>query len=297
MRPRTPALVVALLLLAAACGPDAATATAPTPPGASTTTDVAAPPAAGPPPTTPQPTEPPTTTTTVPPLAPTGAGALTGATVVVDPGHNGANFLYPEETARPVDAGGYPSESCNTTGTSSADGFTESAFNWDVAGLLVDELRARGATVVLTRSSDDGWGPCIDQRGKVAWQNGAAALVSIHADGNDPAASGYHVIRPGLVPGYTDDVVAPSRALATEVSDRLAAAGFVPADYVRGAPVVERADLATLNNARVPAVMVEAGNLRNPEEAARLRDPVVQQALALALADAIAAFVAAGGSG
>ena len=35
-------------------------------------------------------------------------------------------------------------------------------------------------------------------------------------------------------------------------------------------------DLATLNNARVPAVMVEAGNLRNPEKAARLRDPVVQ---------------------
>ena len=281
-------LVAIALLTGAACGPDAATASDPITtldPGTASSTK--APSVVADPPVT----EPPTTTTTVPPMPPTGTGPLTGATVVVDPGHNGANYLHPEETARPVDAGGYPSESCNTTGTSGADGTTESAFNWEVGILLVDELRARGATVVLTRSSDDGWGPCIDQRGKVAWQNGADALISIHADGNEPTASGYHVIRPGPVAGYTDEIVAPSRALATEVSDRLAAAGFAPADYVRGAPVVERADLATLNNARVPAVMVEAGNLRNPEEAARLRDPVVQAALAAALADAVTTFV------
>lgn len=207
--------------------------------------------------------------------------------MVIDPGHNGHNFLHPEATSRPVDAGGYPSESCNTTGTAALDGTTESALNWDVGQRVVAELRTRGATVVLTRADDEGWGPCNDQRGKVAAATGAAALVSVHADGSDiPGAHGFHVVHPGPVPGYTDGIVGPSARFADLVADRLLAAGAVPATYVRGAPVVERDDLVTLTHARVPAVLVELGNLRDPPEAERLTDPAVQATLAVAIADA-----------
>jgi N-acetylmuramoyl-L-alanine amidase len=144
--------------------------------------------------------------------------------------------------------------------------------------------------VILIRQDDAGVGPCIDERGLMAAEADADALVSIHADGAPPAARGFHVIRPGLRPGYTDDTVGPSAQLAGSVRDALVAAGFEPSTYVGDDGLDERDDLGTLNRARVPAVMVEAGNLRNAEDAALLTSPEGRSRLADALADGALAF-------
>jgi N-acetylmuramoyl-L-alanine amidase len=235
-------------------------------------------------------TSPVSSETTAAPGGEGGAGGE-GPVIVVDPGHNGANGAHPEEINRQVDAGGFQ-KACNTTGTATNDGVSESSINWAVAQLLRDRLEAEGARVILTRDSDDGVGPCIDERGRVAAEAHADALVSVHADGAPANASGFHVIHPGLRPGYTDDTVAPSAELAAGVRDALVAGGFTPSTYVGEDGLDERDDLGTLNLARVPAVMVEAGNLRNTADAEMLTSEDGQSRLAAALAEAALAFAA-----
>jgi N-acetylmuramoyl-L-alanine amidase len=210
--------------------------------------------------------------------------------VVIDPGHNGRNGEHPEVINQPVDAGGFE-KACNTTGTATDDGYTESQFNLEVSLQLRDTLQAAGVQVILTRTDDEGVGPCVDERGQTAARAGAAALVSIHADGADAGSSGFHVIHPGLREGYTDDTVEPSSQLATSLRDELVAAGFSPSDYAGSEGLQQRDDLGTLNRAEVPAVMLESGNMRDADDAATLRSADGQQRLVDALAAAVLDFV------
>jgi N-acetylmuramoyl-L-alanine amidase len=239
------------------------------------------------------PTASPATTAAPPSTAPPATdGPGAGLTIVVDPGHNGANGAHPEEINRPVDAGGF-TKACNTTGTATNDGVTESSINMQVGLLLRDRLQAAGAEVILTRQDDEGVGPCIDVRARTAADAGADALISLHADGAGAGQTGFHVIHPALRPGYTDDTVEPSARMAAAVRDSLVAGGFSPATYVGEDGLNQRDDLGTLNLARVPAVMVEAGNLRDAGDAAVLVDPAGQARLADALAAGVLAFAGA----
>ncbi|WP_040338594.1 N-acetylmuramoyl-L-alanine amidase [Candidatus Blastococcus massiliensis] len=273
-------LVLALLVLAAvgagvaaavagrsgetgsASAPDGPTGTAPGTPSASPSTTPAPPP---------------------PPLA--------GRTVVLDPGHNRDNGRHPGQINRQVDAGGF-AKACNTTGTATNSGVPEATVNWELAQEVRVRLEALGARVVLTRQEDAGWGPCIDERAAVANREGAALLLSLHADGVAPGAHGFHVIHPGLRPGWTDDIVVASGQAAVAVRDALVAGGLTPATYTGSEGLDERSDLGTLNNADVPAVMLEAGNLRHAGDAALLTDPAGRARIADALAVAVSRFLA-----
>ncbi len=216
-----------------------------------------------------------------------GRQPLAGVTVVVDPGHNGANAAHAKQINALVDAGG-TKKACNTTGTENST-MTEAEFNWQLAGRVQQQLQAAGARVVLTRDSNDGWGPCIDERGKTAQRVGAQYLVSLHADGARPSAHGFHVIHPGQVPGYTDGIVAPSRQLATRLRDALVRHGFSTSTYLGSQGLDERTDLGTLNWARVPTCMLEAGNMANSADAAKLASPAGQDAIATAIVEALIA--------
>ena len=229
-----------------------------------------------------------------------GAGAATarrplaGRVVVLDPGHQLGNRNFPTEINAPVDAGGF-TKACNTTGTSTNDGYPEATFVWQVAQLLRRELERRGARVLLTRESDSdqAWGPCVDERGTIGNPGTAGPdadlRLSIHADGSlSDADRGFHVIRPGELTGWTDDIVRPSRRFARVVRDRLVADGFETSTY-RGVDGIDaRTDLGTLNLSDVPAVMVELGNMRNAEEAALMSSPKGRKRYATALAGGVA---------
>ena len=221
---------------------------------------------------------------------PNDPAPLEGMTIALDPGHNGANAAHPEEITRPVDAGGLEKQ-CNTVGAATPDGVSESEIVFALSLRLMDRLEAQGAQVSLTREDDDGWGPCIDQRGQHAQQVGAEVLVSVHADGGPPEGHGFHVIHPGEVAGYNDGLVAPSADLARDLRDALQDAGRPPATYVGTDGLHQRADIGTLNHADVPAVMVEVGNLRHPDEAALLTDDAGQETVADALAAGIVAYL------
>ncbi len=232
---------------------------------------------------------PPATVTPVRPSLP-----LSGMTISVDPGHNGGNFTHPEEIGELVPAGvNGTTKPCNTTGTATDDGsLTEAQFNWDVAQDLVPRLEELGATVVLTRHSNDGVGPCVDQRAEIANRAHAALALSIHADGDLAAgAHGFDVIHPATEEMVDPAMAEPSLRLAEDVRDALVGAGIPPANYVGEAGLDARSDLAGLNLTRVPAALVELGNMREPEEAAKLESSAYRHELADALAVGIVSFL------
>jgi N-acetylmuramoyl-L-alanine amidase len=216
-------------------------------------------------------------------------------TVVLDAGHNGRNAEQPAQLASPVPAGGF-SKPCNTVGASTDAGYPEHAFAFDVVLRTAARLRERGATVVLTRDDDDGFGPCVDARAAVGNRAQADAVVSIHADGGPATGRGFHVIAPALAPdGGNAAVLEPSYRLALAVREEFrTATGLPAATYTASDGLVRRADLAGLNLSRVPAVLLECGNMRNAADAAALSSPAWRERAATAVATAVERFVTAG---
>jgi N-acetylmuramoyl-L-alanine amidase len=219
--------------------------------------------------------------------------AVRGRTVAIDPGHNGGNYLHTSEINQLVDAGTLH-KACDTTGTQTASGYTEAAFTLDVALRLARILRAAGSRVVLTRSTNTGWGPCITERAAIANRAGAAVAVSIHADGGPAWGRGFHVIYPPSLRGLTDDIAAASYRLALHVRRRFKALTGMPcSDYLgSGDGLVARSDLGGLNLSDVPKVFIESGNMRNARDAALLERPGFREREARALALALAGFLA-----
>ena len=226
-----------------------------------------------------------------PPSAPSPTGSpLRGRTIVIDPGHNGGNERHPDEINKKVFIGnGY--KPCNTTGTSTAQGYPEHAFTWDVAVRLEKVLRAEGARVTLTRKNDTGVGPCVNARAAVGNRLDAAAVVSIHGDGADPSGHGFHVIEP-LPVGANAPVVPASRRLGTALRDAYRSGTGIPAaTYVGHDGIDRRDDLGGLNLTRVPAVFIECGNMQNRGDAAKMSSAAFRQRMAEAMAAGVRGYL------
>ncbi|MFM1916782.1 MAG: hypothetical protein RJB01_297 [Actinomycetota bacterium] len=226
--------------------------------------------------------------------APARAADLSGKIIAIDPGHQrgNSNPQFSREVNRKKFNGSIR-KVCNTSGTATNKGFPESTFNWRVAQQLRTNLEAQGARVVLTRDSDsyEEWGPCAWDRPLVANAAGADVFISIHADGAPARASGFHVIAPSRVKGYTDDISKESRVLARKMIAGMKDAGAKPATYIAGALSV-RGDQSTLNFSDVPAVVVELGNMRNRKEARAMSSRAGQKFYADALAAGINRYFA-----
>ena len=217
---------------------------------------------------------------------------LAGKVIVLDPGHNGENFSHPATINRLVNVI-TEMKPCDTTGTETDAGYSEHAFTFNVAMRLARLLRAEGATVILTRHNDHGVGPCITQRAAIGNRAHADAAISIHADGGPPGGSGFDVIEPGLVPGHTDGVVAPSHRLALDIRNAYHRITHEPyANYVGNHGLDVRTDLGGLNLSTVPKVFIECANLRNAGDAAKLSSAAFRQRIAAALAAGFTAFLA-----
>jgi N-acetylmuramoyl-L-alanine amidase len=195
---------------------------------------------------------------------------LAGVVIVLDPGHNGGNAAHRDQISRRVWIG-TRWKPCNQVGTETLGGYPEHRFNWAIAQRVRDGLEALGATVHLTRTGDEGWGPCVDERGALGGKVAADLTVSIHADGSLPGNRGFFVMRPGHVRGWTDDIRGRSARLARALRDGLADKGLPIANYYATNGLIARTDLGTLNWSDVPIAMVELGNMHNARDAARMR--------------------------
>ncbi|MFF4775261.1 N-acetylmuramoyl-L-alanine amidase [Microtetraspora fusca] len=225
--------------------------------------------------------------------APTGPAAkpLTGKVILIDPGHNGGNFKHPEVVNKPVNVL-TKRKPCDTTGTSTNDGYSEAAFTWDVSNRLAKLLRAEGATVKLTRDSNSGVGPCITERAAIGNKAKADAAISIHGDGAPASGHGFHIIMPKKINGPVDPVVNDSRKLGVTVRNAFHAGTGQPYSTYIGKNALDfRNDLGGLNLSTVPKIFIEVGNMRNAGDAAKMKNPQFRQKAAAALAKGITTYV------
>lgn len=217
--------------------------------------------------------------------------SVRGKTIAIDPGHNGGNYQHTTEINKLVNAGTVM-KACDTTGTSTNSGYSESAYNLDVALRLSAILKRAGARVVLTRSTDTGWGPCITERAAIGNSAHAAAAISIHADGGPATGHGFHVIYPPSIPNLTDDIASSSYQLALAIRAAFHAGTDMPyATYIGQEGLDERNDLGGLNLSDVPKVFIETGNMRNAGDAAQFGSASFREREAQALAKGLAAFL------
>jgi N-acetylmuramoyl-L-alanine amidase len=215
---------------------------------------------------------------------------LAGQVVGIDPGHDGGNFDDPGYIDQQV-WNGEEYENCDTTGTQTASGFTEASFNFDVATYLRADLMADGATVVMTRQSNDGVGPCVTTRAQIINSVHADVAIDIHADGGPEWGRGFTVLEP-VADGPNDAVIGSSEQFGADVRAAMLAGTSMPvSDYYGTEGVISRDDLAGLNLTTVPKVLVECGNMPNPTDASMLEDPAFQQQLAQAFTTAIISFL------
>jgi len=229
------------------------------------------------------------------PVAPAPAIDRPGTmrTVVIDPGHGGADV-----------------------GSRSASGLEEKQVTLAVAQRLKGMLESRfGLRVTLTRDSDTD--VAIDRRAALANNNKADLFISLHANGSPiPAMRGWQVqsLDPGeygtgggaQLGGADSDESVPvvggglrvigtvpwrlaqiphadrSSQLGGMLAARLSEAGLPP----QAAPFLQ-APLRVLVGANMPAILVEMGFLTNPADAELLGSSAFQGAVAEVLVSII----------
>jgi N-acetylmuramoyl-L-alanine amidase len=215
---------------------------------------------------------------------------LSGMVVGIDPGHNGRNYSDPSYIDRPI-WNGREQEACDTTGTETDGGYTEAQFNFNVAEYLAEDLRAEGATVVLTRTSNSGIGPCVTTRSQIIDRAHANVAIDIHADGGPPGGRGFAILEP-VADGANDRVIGASKTFGHLLLERYHdLTGMPVSDYDGTDGLSYRDNLAGLNLTTVPKVLIECGNMRNATDAVLLTRPSFQRLAARAFTGAITSFL------
>ncbi len=180
-------------------------------------------------------------------------------------------------------------------GAMSAGGIPEFDYNLALAARVRAALERAGLRVRMIGERGD----YHELRARTRDARGASLFVSIHHDSVKqrllPEAgrfSGFSLFVSHLNPHPTE-----SLACASAIGARLRAAGFAPSRYHADPEAGEaRAfadeangvhwfdDLAVARSASMPAVLVEAGVIVNPEEERRMADESVRESIARALA-------------
>lgn len=215
---------------------------------------------------------------------------LAGKIVGIDPGHNGHNYTDPAYLNHQI-WNGRESEACDTTGTETDSGYTEALFNFQVASFLRTDLIRDGASVVMTRMTNDGVGPCVTSRAQIINDGHANVTVDIHADGGPVSGRGFAILEP-VADGPNDAVITSSGQFGADVRQAFLSGTSMPEstyDGVNG--IAQRDDLAGLNLTTMPKVLIECGNMRNATDAALLTSAAFQEQIARALEAAIIRFL------
>ena len=185
-------------------------------------------------------------------------------------------------------------------GAVSPGGRIEYRFNLDLSDALARHLQTLGVDV--SRVAADGQEIELRQRTQVAPQ--AELFVSIHHDsiqqawidaGRRKEFSGYSLFVSEKNPDY-----AKSLRCARAIGEKIRAAGEHPSLYHatpipgENRPLIDEAlgihrfdDLVVLKTASMPAVLIEAGVIANPDEEVRLARPDTVERLAGAIAQGI----------
>jgi N-acetylmuramoyl-L-alanine amidase len=214
------------------------------------------------------------------------APSIAGMIVFLDPGHNALN----DGNSRQVPTGRGGTKDCQTSGTATDDGYPEHSFTWDTTLRIRAELTKLGVRTAMSRGDDSSAGPCVDQRAALANSVRPNAIVSVHADGGPATGRGFHVLYSD--PPLNQAQAGPAVRLAQTMRDQLAASGIPASNYIGSGGLNPRSDIAGLNLAQYPAVLVELGNMKNPADSALMKTPEGRQKYANAVVRGIATYLA-----
>lgn len=220
------------------------------------------------------------------PVAGAAPGDVTGMIVFLDPGHNGANDA---SIARQVSNGRGGTKDCQASGTSAESGYPEHTFTWDTTLRIRAALHQLGVRTAMSRGNDNALGPCVDERAAMANALQPNAVVSIHADGGPPTGRGFHVLYSN--PPLNQAQAGPAVQFARIMASQLAGSGIPPSTYIGSDGLNPRADIAGLNLAQYPSILVELGNMKNPVDSTLMESPEGRQRYADAVVKGVVAFL------
>ena len=222
--------------------------------------------------------------------ASSAAAPLAGVVVGIDPGHNGRNYAYPSYLNKQV-WNGREWEDCDTTGTATNGGYTETLFNFRVAEYLRADLLRDGAKVVMTRSTNTGHGPCVNTRAQMLNRAHSTVAIDIHADGGPDAGRGFAILEP-VRDRQNQHVIAASTRFGSLLRQAMLQHTSMPTSTYDGSHgIAHRSDLAGLNLETEPKVLIEVGNMRNSRDARLLTSAGFQQRVAQAIEAAMRAYL------
>lgn len=198
-----------------------------------------------------------------PPAAPS-FGARGNFLLAIDPGHGGED-----------------------TGATGPGGLLEKDLSLKVAGQVRRLLKEQyGVATIATRDADETRG--AGQRAASIESAGAQLVLSIHCGAS-------------LAPGARGPVLLahrPAAQLSTDPKPSVRAAEALAAALQKvdgqAAPAVHEMPLLLHQASEVPGILVELGNLSNPEDEARLASEAYQRQLAAAIAEGINQLVGGG---
>ena len=192
-----------------------------------------------------------------------GSGSIAGNVIYIDPGHGGYN------SKDYFDAGAV------------RNGYYESSIVYNIALMVQAQLQAKGATVYLTR------GETTDitnkERAKMANAADADVFVSIHLNSTETATTKAKGCSTWFYAPKDDNFFdrAKRQALAECIQDGvLESTGM--SDYG-----IYESSLIVLHYTAMPSVLVEAGFLSNPEEAANLATTDYQKKIATGIVNGL----------
>ncbi|MCL2060330.1 MAG: N-acetylmuramoyl-L-alanine amidase [Oscillospiraceae bacterium] len=244
------------------------TTATPTTTAEATTTTTAAPTTAAP-------------TTTAATAAVLSSASLAGKTICIDPGHQRKQ----NSDLEPIAPGNSVKKAKVSSGTAGiATGDTEYALNLAVAMKLKDMLEAAGATVVMTRTSND-----VDisnvERAVIGNDANADLAIRIHADGStNRETKGASMLVPS------------SKHIGEELAQESKKAGQIVMDEIiaatgaRNRGVVTRDDLTGFNWSTVPVILIEMGFMSNADEDRLLSTDEYRTKMATGLFNGCAAY-------
>jgi N-acetylmuramoyl-L-alanine amidase len=131
----------------------------------------------------------------------------------------------------------------------------------------------------------------VNRRARILNHAHPAVSIDIHADGGPPGGRGFAILEP-VADGPNDHVINSSAVFGRYLRHAFLARTPMPTstyDGVHG--ITHRDDLAGLNLATEPKVLIEVGNMRNRTDARLLTSTRFQEQAALAMAAAIVRFV------
>ncbi|MBC7805864.1 MAG: N-acetylmuramoyl-L-alanine amidase [Akkermansiaceae bacterium] len=190
---------------------------------------------------------------------PRGAGGrIAGKLIIVDPGHGGTDG-----------------------GAKGVNGAREKNVALAISRRLAEELREKGANVIMTRDSDS-FVP-LGERSDISNRAGADMFIAVHADAAGSRANGSTVYY------HLND--ASERILANCIADRLREMGGIRTQGSRSDGKMYTNGFSVLRRTNTLAILCETGYMTNSRDVALLVKPEMQAKIARSIANGIQDYV------